>query len=923
MATFECAILFPSSQQVSWGRSVMQRWRLYSVILIICLLFAGTGAITPGVIANDAGHVLRSLPPDAGCGETLTVSLEIEPPPGTSAWLVEEVPPAGVLVVRVDASHNGHVNDDGTVSWVSTSGEPARLSYDIRMPTNATGGLGSFEGTYRFHDHMEGRSQVAGATGLDLRCGSVLRVLPAAATCGTTIEVGISLAPPSGTDSWVVEEMPPATLAVVDVDPTDNGKFVEENGAVNWISTSGGGALKSYAVAIPLSAPDGAVLAFEGEFRFHPGMTDRAAIGGDQNLTIDCPPTPPPGTVPSVDDLVPAEPGAPFVTRFLPQQARCGESFFVGLGVAPPHNTSAWVLVETPPPEVLVTHLDPAHMAEEVPSLGDLKWVSVTGNSSVLVYQVTVLANVTEGTVLNFTGASRAHPHMESRVPVIGHELIEVTCPRSSGGGGGGGSTSSGPAPFGLGAPGDEPSELLASATDPPDHAAWRATTPPLTGPIGGKVLIRFPDDPEGMEVLFESGTVFDGAVLTITRWAVLPEDLPVLPGGFDARVIVTIEIEGGPRKGHEVHVSSRIDDGDTPGPMHGAVLAPDAPGWSVIGPAVIETVSGEKRLVADSPCCSTRVIGFDRTSHEIDLQVIDEGDNETLRIETTIVDNLGIDFAELYHNGSFVARLDAPRGGYIFDLQDLAAGNHTFEVKAFDQTGRSAQASLVWFHDPLGPAGTGPESGSPPVAAWPWVLLALIALLGAIGGLTIHRRKTRAEMEEALESPALSLTATTETPPEGAMMARRIIVSGAKGSGANVLLDDRDVPTLALFLGERLDKVPVDVTRWHPHALPEALSGFPSGATPLILLRVALPPETKGNYPVLVTVALPEEEVVHPSWIALLTHVDGAWETVDRFKFTLDPDGLYRGSALAEDQGWLLVAVCRPEDSDAAMIAG
>jgi hypothetical protein len=106
---------------------------------------------------EDVAFVRRDLPPAYLPGMTLDVVLAAEPPRGSGAWIVEDVPPQGWVVSGI--SDEGVF--DGTSGKVKfgpfTDGEVRRLSYRVTVPAGTTGEL-VFAGT----SSLDGRTLPVG-----------------------------------------------------------------------------------------------------------------------------------------------------------------------------------------------------------------------------------------------------------------------------------------------------------------------------------------------------------------------------------------------------------------------------------------------------------------------------------------------------------------------------------------------------------------------------------------------------------------------------------------------------------------------------------------------------------------------------------------------------------------------------------------
>ncbi len=108
-----------------------------------------------------------------------------------------------------------------------------------------------------------------------------------------TFTVTLSVTPLDGTSSWVLEESLPAGTTVSDIDPANSGSYNEDQHSVKWVSLSGGAATHTYDVTIPAGTETGSQFTLTGDYRFHPGMDERAAVLG--TASVECTPPCPEG----------------------------------------------------------------------------------------------------------------------------------------------------------------------------------------------------------------------------------------------------------------------------------------------------------------------------------------------------------------------------------------------------------------------------------------------------------------------------------------------------------------------------------------------------------------------------------------------------------------------------------------------------
>lgn len=102
----------------------------------------------PAETADAGTAVRRALPRRAHPGDTMTVTLDVDPPAGASSFTVRESPPRGWTVT--EASAGAAVDrDDGRVEWRLSGDSARRVTYRLRVPRDA-GGPGEFAGSARW-----------------------------------------------------------------------------------------------------------------------------------------------------------------------------------------------------------------------------------------------------------------------------------------------------------------------------------------------------------------------------------------------------------------------------------------------------------------------------------------------------------------------------------------------------------------------------------------------------------------------------------------------------------------------------------------------------------------------------------------------------------------------------------------------------
>ena len=110
--------------------------------IVLAGVFAWSGMALPGF----ADGATRDLPDSYTAGVAFTVSISVEPTPGTLAWVAEDSPPEGWT--EIDNVNDGGLYDSGNhkVKWgLFLDDQPRTLTYDITPPGDATGGQ-CFEG---------------------------------------------------------------------------------------------------------------------------------------------------------------------------------------------------------------------------------------------------------------------------------------------------------------------------------------------------------------------------------------------------------------------------------------------------------------------------------------------------------------------------------------------------------------------------------------------------------------------------------------------------------------------------------------------------------------------------------------------------------------------------------------------------------
>ncbi len=718
------------------------KWKLKTIgAWLLALLFVGM-VLLPIVSLVSAQEsepgVVRTLPSEADCGSTFTVTLVVDPVDGTTAWIIEESPPQGVTI-----DSNAYNEDNHLVKWVSIDGNAATHTYDVILGEDlADGTVLTFSGGYRFDPSMDEQAEITGDTQVTVSCpedetetqteteseteseneteseeeteseseeettsepapdasgdsdAGVERSLPdQAVQCGVPFTVSLAVNPLQETSAWFLDDAPGAGTQVGEV-TGPNGEFVEDQHRVKWLQLSGSGTTVTYDVTVVAGTPDGATLSFDGEFRFHPGMDARAPVTGDSEVEVSCPAS---GTV----------------TRSLPTTASPNQTVQVEIAVGPPEGTSDWFVDEILPDALNATDVDDVNLGAYVPSTNRVKWLSLDGESATHTYNITVPADAAPQSVIQFNGEFRFHPVMDFRAAVTGDDRIcVVACPSTGGSGGsgsgdggsGGGGGSNGGGGGNGGDNGDNGEnggeengpgviEVDAETGVTPEGALNLFYTRPVTGESGDTVEVNFADaDIPSMEIVL--GHDINGIEIQMIKWPgdnAPPGTSTEVPG---TQVAFYLEVRG-IGAGHVATFELALDPSDVPDllPEDRSVILHDTGGsWELITTSDLGLSEGRMRGEATVNCCSFFGVAFDLDPPILSSLDVDvDRANETVSIKAEVIENLAVERIEFYINDELWQTLrDAP---YEIELdidEEFQVGQHEVAVRAFDQSGFS-----------------------------------------------------------------------------------------------------------------------------------------------------------------------------------------------------------------------------------------
>ncbi len=205
------------------------------------IVFSGTGWFDSATVptAGDSavaaaplggGSVTRSLPEQYFSGQSVTVSLLVEPGLGTEVHAVLETPPAGWTVTNI--SHFGSVSPDGMmVRWGPFGDETSRtFTYDLLPPDSAHSNA-VFTGSGLFDGATVATLGQITIPWRSLESGVVTRSLPATCRPGQTVWVTNLVEPNAFVTTYAIEEIVPTNWTVIDA---GLGTYLPESHTVRW-----------------------------------------------------------------------------------------------------------------------------------------------------------------------------------------------------------------------------------------------------------------------------------------------------------------------------------------------------------------------------------------------------------------------------------------------------------------------------------------------------------------------------------------------------------------------------------------------------------------------------------------------------------------------------------------------------------------
>jgi hypothetical protein len=326
--------------------------------------FRGTGWFdsTTVITSGDAtmapappggGSVARTLPAWYGSGQSVTVTISIQPDLGTEVYAVLETPPEGWLATNL--SDYGSVSADGrSVRWGPFMDADARtnLTYELLAPATARSnvvfsGAGEFDGVSR---------STVGQVSLPwfaLESGTVTRLLPVTCQPGRTISITNLVAPNEAVTTYALEEWVPSGWTVTNV---GGGTYQAASHSVRWGPSFDN---STNVIVWQVTAPTNAVgsVTFTGTVWFGAAVLP---IGGASNLTV-----------------LPPSQGT--VLRSLPGFFQPGVAFTVTNALGPEAGVGFCVVEETVPEGWAVTNV--SHYGFLVPGTRRLRWGPFTDDT--------------------------------------------------------------------------------------------------------------------------------------------------------------------------------------------------------------------------------------------------------------------------------------------------------------------------------------------------------------------------------------------------------------------------------------------------------------------------------------------------------------------------------------------------------------
>ena len=181
-------------------------------------------------------RVVRQLPVNFSPGTLFPVSINLKPALETSAYAVEDQPPAGWLVSNINEEGSFDVKN-GKVKWGPFFDNIERIfTYDITPALTASGsarftGDAALDGVKHFVDGSEKVTlrEIVPPPNVE---EVAARQLPVDYSPGSPLPVSISVRPFEDAHVYAVEDQPPAGWLVSNIN--EQGSFDERNGKVKW-----------------------------------------------------------------------------------------------------------------------------------------------------------------------------------------------------------------------------------------------------------------------------------------------------------------------------------------------------------------------------------------------------------------------------------------------------------------------------------------------------------------------------------------------------------------------------------------------------------------------------------------------------------------------------------------------------------------
>ncbi len=321
------------------------------------VVFRGTGWFdsTTVITSGDAtmapappggGSVARTLPAHYESGQSVAVSLWVQPDLGTEAYAVLESPPTGWRATNIN--NFGSVSADGrTVRWGPFLDADARtLTYELVPPATARSNV-VFSGTGQFNEVSLTTVGQVSLPWVSQESGTVTRMLSATCQPGRTISITNLVAPNEAVTTYALEEWVPSGWTVTNV---GGGTYQAASHSVRWGPIFDN---STNVIVWQVTAPTNAVgsVTFTGTAWFGAVVLP---IGGASHLTV-----------------LPPSQGT--VRRSLPGYFQPGVAFTVTNALAPESNVVFCVVEETVPNGWQVQP-NISHGGFFLPDLSRLRW---------------------------------------------------------------------------------------------------------------------------------------------------------------------------------------------------------------------------------------------------------------------------------------------------------------------------------------------------------------------------------------------------------------------------------------------------------------------------------------------------------------------------------------------------------------------